>query len=74
MTKHPGAQIVYEGLLRVHKLLHEAGGIEGGHIGPLDSATADKIDDDVMDMLDLFAGWCRPEISLQHMIDGEKST
>ena len=70
--KHPGAQAVYEGLLRTHKLIHEVGGIAGGHIGPLDSETADKIDDDLADMLDLFAGWCRPDLSLESMVDAHK--
>lgn len=74
MSKHPGAQAVYEGLLRVLKLIHEVGGIEDGHIGALDSATADKIDDEIKDMLDLFVGWCRPELSLLSMIDSEKTT
>lgn len=67
--KHPGAQAVYDGLLRVHRLIHLVGGTEGGHIGPLDSATADKIDDEIGDMLDLFVGWCRPDLSLQHLVD-----
>lgn len=69
MSKHPGAQIVYESLLGIRKLMHEKGGIEGGHVGALDAETADKIDDDIADMLDLFAGWCRPEISLEKMVD-----
>jgi hypothetical protein len=67
---HPGAQAVYETLLKVHGWVSDRRQDEMHDGTP---RIPEWIDDDIMDALDCFAGWCSQEYSLQHMVDSSKS-